>query len=89
MSENSRYTGAHLLAAFLGGAIAGAAIALLTTPQSGRETREQIRGLSGEVRDKAGRIPHAVRDASVRATHAAREAFSEALKEGSHEERAS
>ncbi len=37
---------------FLGGLI-GAGVALLVAPMSGRDTREQIRGLAGNVREKA------------------------------------
>jgi gas vesicle protein len=74
--------------AFLGGAITGVAVALLTAPQSGRETRGQLLGWTHEARDKATRLPHAVREASTRATHAAREAFSEALKESERGDRA-
>ena len=81
MSERERYTGAHIMMAFLGGAIAGAAIAFLTAPQSGRETRESLKGWTREARDRAGRLPHAVREASTRATQAAREAFTESLRE--------
>jgi gas vesicle protein len=45
--------------AFVAGAIVGAAAALLLAPQSGRETREQLRGYARrgeeEVRELAGK----------------------------------
>ncbi len=37
---------------FLGGLI-GAGVALLVAPMAGKETREQIRGFAGNVREKA------------------------------------
>jgi len=39
--------------AFLLGGIVGAGAALLMSPQSGRETREKIKGLAGDVKKKA------------------------------------
>lgn len=85
MSEREGYSGAHVLMAFLGGAMAGVAIALLTAPQSGRETRELLKEWSREARERAGRLPHAVREASSRASHAARDAFAESMRENDRE----
>jgi gas vesicle protein len=49
--------------AFLGGGLVGAAMALLLTPQSGRESREQLRGYARraeenvhELADKAAQV---------------------------------
>ena len=79
MSDNGRYGGAHLLIAFLAGAAAGAAVALLTAPQSGVESREQVRGWAADLGEKASRVPGAVQSAYGRAAEAAKEAFSQAL----------
>lgn len=38
---------------FLLGGLVGAGVALLLAPKSGKETRQQIRGLADEVKDKA------------------------------------
>src|SRR5512135_66441 len=38
---------------FFWGALIGAGVALLVAPKTGRETREQIRGMAGTVKDKA------------------------------------
>jgi gas vesicle protein len=65
----------HLLIAFLGGAAAGAAIALLTAPRTGRETRERIGHSLQEGKAKTKQLPGAVKAAGG----AAREAFSEAM----------
>jgi gas vesicle protein len=88
MSDTNGYGGAHLLIAFLAGTVAGAAVAYLTAPGSGRETRESLKGWAGEVRGKAVRVPHAVREAYVKASEAAKTAFVEALREAASDEKA-
>ncbi len=62
-----------LLLAFLGGAVAGAAAALLTAPQSGAETRAGIGRLALRPKALVGRIPEAVADAA--------DAFTDAMNE--------
>lgn len=81
MSTENRYSGAHLILAFLAGAVGGACAALLTAPQSGTETRSSLRGWARDAQGSAGRVPDALRSAYKRATVAAKEAFTEALKE--------
>ncbi len=81
MSENGRYSGAHLLIAFLAGAAAGAVVALLTAPRSGRETREKVQTWTEDLRAKALTVPDATREAWGRATQAAKDTFAEALRE--------
>ena len=85
MSEENRYGGAHLMLAFLAGAISGACVALLTAPQSGGETRATLHGLSRDAQARASRVPHAMRSAFQRASVAAKDAFTEALNEDSSE----
>ena len=75
------YSGAHLLISFLAGAAAGAAVALLTAPQSGTESRGKIRDWARDAQGKAVRVPRAFRAAYERAAHSAKEAFVEALRE--------
>jgi gas vesicle protein len=79
MSETRGFNGTHMLITLLVGAAAGATIALLTAPRSGRETRQALQDWGREVRDRAVRLPHAVRHASERATHAGKEAFRESM----------
>jgi len=81
MSENDRYGGAHLLIAFLAGAAAGAAVALLTAPQSGRETRAKVRSWTQDLGSKAQKVPGAVHEAYDRAAEAARRAFTDAMRD--------
>ncbi len=68
--------GTSLLLAFLAGAVAGAAIAVLTSPQSGPETRNQLRGWASDAGEQ---IPRRMRGAYARASDAARQAFNDAL----------
>lgn len=53
MREESGYSAGSMLLSFILGGIVGAAVALLLTPQSGRETRQKIRDFSDDVRDRA------------------------------------
>ena len=57
MSEN---TGSKMFFSFLTGAAIGAGLALLFAPQSGKETRKQIKDLSeklgGEMKDEVEKI---------------------------------
>ena len=81
MSTENRYSGAHLMLAFLAGAVGGACAALLTAPQSGSEARDSLRGWAREAQGSAGRVPEALRSAYQRASVAAKQAFTEALQE--------
>jgi len=58
MADDRGSSAAGVLLAFLSGAALGAVAALLLTPQTGRESREQLRGYArraeGNLRDLAG-----------------------------------
>ena len=58
MADDRGSSGAGVLFAFLSGAALGAVAALLLTPQTGRESREKLRGYArraeGNLRDLAG-----------------------------------
>jgi gas vesicle protein len=68
MSEERPVSGASLLLAFFAGAAAGAVVALLTAPKSGREMRESV----GSWMRESG-----ASDAVNRVVTAARQAFDE------------
>ena len=70
MSETRVHSTGSLLLAFLAGAVAGATIAVLTSPRSGPEIRESLRRWT-----KDGKARRAVE----RAAAAARGAFDEAV----------
>ena len=86
------YSGAHIMLAFLAGAVGGACAALLTAPAPGSETREALRSWSQEAQGRAGnwarnaqgtaaRVPTALRLAYSQASDAARQAFTDALRD--------
>ena len=75
------FSGTHLILAVLGGAAAGAAVALLTAPKSGRETRARIKETLREARNtlndviddgtrKVRHLPGAAKSAGVAAGNA-------------------
>ena len=70
MSEARGHSTGTLLLAFAVGAIAGAVVAVLTSPKSGPEMRESLKGLTKDAR---------ARRAIERAAQAARGAFDEVL----------
>jgi gas vesicle protein len=53
MREEDGYGSGSLLLSFLLGGLVGAGFALLLAPQSGSETRQKIRDLTDDVREKA------------------------------------
>lgn len=81
MVEREGFSGFGVFMAFLGGAVAGAAVALLYAPQSGDETRDRLLGYVNQGKDKMQRVPTALKSAYSQATEVARDAFSEAYKE--------
>jgi gas vesicle protein len=52
MSEEGKFSTGTVLLAFAVGGIVGAGVALLTAPQSGRETREKIKDMADDAKDK-------------------------------------
>jgi gas vesicle protein len=62
--------------AFLTGAAAGAAVALLNAPEDGEAMRRRLRGLAMNSKDKVARLPAAIKNAGG----VAKDAFSEAYK---------
>jgi gas vesicle protein len=66
------------LGAFVLGAAAGATIALLTAPGSGRETRERMKSAALNLKRAVERAPGAAQRAGVRAVKAGQAAFDQA-----------
>ena len=77
---NNTMTGGlgSFLGVFLLGAAAGAAIALLTAPRSGRETRAQLKDAA---RDLMERAPDAIRNAGAKAMKVGQVAYDSARSE--------
>ena len=62
MNDERGCSSGNVILAFVLGGLVGAGIALLTAPQSGRETREKIKGLADETRQKASEYAGQVKD---------------------------
>ena len=81
MSETVRTNTGGLVLSFLAGAATGAAVALLTAPQSGRDTRRKLKKITEDLADQAARVPPAIQAAYRRATEAGKEAFVQTFEE--------
>lgn len=68
------------LTLLLAGAATGAAVALLTAPQPGRETRRKIKHATGDLTSRASRVASAIQEAYVRGTEAGKVAFVSTLR---------
>lgn len=90
MCEEKGFNGTALVA-FLAGGLIGAGIALLTAPVSGREAREKISDLAGDLKEKAtgwtGDVRAKVGGLLERESSAVKEAY-EAGREAMTRERA-
>jgi len=79
----------QILIAFATGAAAGAAVAYLTAPRTGKEMRASLQTWARDARDKAAVIPTAIRHAVERGTKAGKEAFTESYRgENGHQTQA-
>ncbi len=77
--SNNDFTSAHVMLAFLTGAAAGAAVAYLTAPRSGADTRAWITDSMASRREEISKLPPAARAAFYAATEAAKGAYKESL----------
>lgn len=80
MTNTSRGFGS-LLTAFVLGATAGAVVALLTAPSSGRDTRAQLKGAALDLKKKMERAPEAIRTAGAKTAKAGQAAYEQARGE--------
>ena len=62
MNDESGFSAGSVILAFVLGGIVGAGVALLTAPQSGRETREKIKEFTDESKKKATEYAGQVKD---------------------------
>jgi len=77
MAEECKSSVGNILMAFLAGAAIGSAVALLTAPRSGRETRDKLRDTADDLRD---RLHHIVDEAEAKIRHTMDEG-SQAIKD--------
>lgn len=80
MADRDGFSGFGVFLAFLGGAAAGAAAALLLAPQSGEQTREQLLGYANQGKEGVTRVPQALKSAYAQASEVAKDAFTEAYR---------
>jgi gas vesicle protein len=83
MADSDNEIGAFL-AGFLVGGLGGAAVALVSAPQSGEETRLQIRTRGIELRDRAYETAEETRKRAEEAASAARTRAEELAQEARH-----
>lgn len=81
MDQSGRFGSGHIALAVVGGALAGAAVALLVAPKSGRETRRQLKGYLDTARERASRVPEALRSAGIAAKDAMEREYVVVMKE--------
>jgi gas vesicle protein len=80
MTDRNGYTGLGIFFAFLGGAAAGAATALLLAPVNGKQARQKLLDIANEGKVKVTSMPKAIASAYSQAAEVAKDAFSEAYK---------
>ena len=79
MTSDNRANGLRwFLSAFVLGAAAGATIALLTAPRSGRETRERLKKNALDLQKRMEHVPDTIQRAAARAMKAGQVAFEHA-----------
>lgn len=59
--EKTTYSIGHVVIAFVTGALAGVATALLTSPITGRQSRDYLGRLAGRSKDTLSRAPEMIR----------------------------
>ena len=78
MITREKFSTSGIILAFVGGAAAGATMALLLAPKSGEQTRRQLKDLASTSKDKVAKVPRAIKDAYSHAQGMAKDAFSSA-----------
>ncbi len=68
--------GSLILAFFMGGMV-GAGVALLLAPQSGKETRQKIKGLAEDTQEKAAKLAEKVKGKVASTVEKGKEVFEE------------
>jgi gas vesicle protein len=77
MSEERGYSGSAVALGFILGGVIGAGIAMLFAPESGRRTRERLRDLAADMRDKTIDLSEDLRDKAEDAMERGREVYEE------------
>lgn len=82
MSDEREYSAGSVLVSFLLGGLVGAGLALILAPQSGRETREKIKNLSGDLKEKGEALAREMKEKTVRSYEEGKESLTHAIEHG-------
>jgi gas vesicle protein len=77
MSEERGCSGSAVALGFILGGVIGASLAMLFAPESGRRTRERLRDLAADMRDKTIDLSEDLRDKTEDAIERGREVYEE------------
>jgi gas vesicle protein len=77
MSEERGYPGSAIALGFILGGALGAGLAMLFAPESGRRTRERLRDLAADARDKTIDVSDGLRDKAEDVLERGREVLEE------------
>jgi len=77
MSEERGYSGSAVALGFLLGGALGASLALLLAPESGRRTRERLRDVAADLRDRTLDLSEELRDKAEEVLERSRETIEE------------
>jgi gas vesicle protein len=77
MSDDRGFSAASVALGFILGGVLGASLALLFAPESGRRTRERLRDLAADARDKTIDLSEDLRDKAEDAMERGREVYEE------------
>ena len=77
MSEERGYSGSAIALGFILGGALGASLAMLFAPESGRRTRERLRDLAADARDKTIDVSGELRDKAEDVLERGREVLEE------------
>jgi gas vesicle protein len=80
MSNEKGFSAGSVILAFLVGGLTGAAVALLFAPQTGKQTRDKINDLAGDVSEKAEKLAKSLRSGVKDAMEYGKETIEEKKK---------
>ncbi len=75
--DNNGFSTSSVFLAFVLGGLVGAGIALLMAPQSGKETREKIKDLADDIKEKAADYAGQIKGKVTSAVDGGKEFFEE------------
>ena len=80
MGNEKSCSGICCMLSFLIGAVVGGGIALLTAPKSGKRTREQLKRMARDAKEKAEDYYDEMKDKAAEATEKVQDYYQEAIR---------